>query len=83
MFKRNTTASAKKAEARQQHVAIDQDTCNHCGACVAVCPPDSLFLYEDWLAIDHETCTRCERCVKMCPVHALSMVADPSPQVPL
>lgn len=75
MFERNKRASAKKTEALSQHVAIDQELCNHCGACVSVCPPDSLFLYEEWLAIDHETCTRCERCVKMCPVHALSMAA--------
>ena len=77
MRKRGRRAEKRIVDARPQSVAIAQELCNHCGACVAVCPPDSLFLYEDWLALDHDTCTRCERCVKMCPVHALSMVAGP------
>jgi ferredoxin len=55
-------------------VAVDQDVCHHCGACVAVCPPDAIFLDSMWLRINQDTCTACERCVKMCPVHALEMV---------
>ncbi len=74
MFKRKDRARAKQEQALSQYVVIDQATCNHCGACVAVCPPDSLFLYEEKLVLDHDTCTRCERCVKMCPVHALGML---------
>jgi ferredoxin len=54
-------------------VAVDEQICHHCGACVAVCPPDAIFLETSFLRIDQETCTSCERCVKMCPVHALSM----------
>lgn len=55
-------------------VAIDHDVCHHCGGCVAVCPPDVIFLDAMHLTIDQDGCTACERCVKMCPVHALSMV---------
>ncbi len=54
-------------------VAVDEQLCHHCGGCVAVCPPDAIFLENSYLAINQETCTSCERCVKMCPVHALSM----------
>lgn len=54
-------------------VAVDEQLCHHCGGCVAVCPPDAIFLENSHLAINQETCTSCERCVKMCPVHALSM----------
>jgi ferredoxin len=56
------------------HVVVDKNLCFYCGACVAVCPPDSIFLENAHLRIDDETCTRCERCTAMCPVHALSMV---------
>jgi ferredoxin len=55
-------------------VTVDQDVCHHCGACVAVCPPDAIFLDAMFLRINQDTCTACERCVKMCPVHALAMV---------
>jgi len=54
-------------------VAVDEAICHHCGGCVAVCPPDAIFLENSFLRIDQSTCTSCERCVKMCPVHALSM----------
>ncbi|CAG1772908.1 2-oxoglutarate ferredoxin oxidoreductase subunit delta [uncultured bacterium] len=60
----------------QQHVTrldIDHDKCYSCGACVAVCPPDSLFLSKLTLQVDDTTCTRCNRCVAMCPVHALAL----------
>ncbi|GAB4460659.1 MAG: 4Fe-4S binding protein [Anaerolineae bacterium] len=54
-------------------VIVDHELCCYCGACVAVCPPDAIFLTDSFLAIDQETCTACERCTKMCPVHALAM----------
>jgi ferredoxin len=58
-------------------VVVDRNLCYYCGACVAVCPPDSIFLDNSYLAIDKETCTLCERCTAMCPVHALSIVEQP------
>ena len=60
---------------QHKQVAVDRNLCYYCGACVAVCPPDSIFLENAYLKIDHETCTRCERCVAMCPVHALSILS--------
>ncbi len=64
----------EKAPKAQVHVVVDRNLCYYCGACVAVCPPDSIFLENAFLHIDEETCTLCERCTNMCPVHALSMV---------
>ena len=61
------------APASEIKVLVDQDVCHHCGGCVAVCPPDAIFLDAMFLRIDQDTCTSCERCVKMCPVHALEM----------
>ncbi len=53
---------------------IDADLCYSCGACVAVCPPDALFLRDLRLTVDQQTCTACDRCVAMCPVHALALL---------
>lgn len=77
MFKRKKDTDAlPRAAAQSLQVKVDHSVCYFCGGCVAVCPPDSIFLENAYLHIDHDTCTRCERCVKMCPVHALSMVTD-------
>jgi ferredoxin len=54
-------------------IQVDYDRCAHCGACVAVCPPDSIALREATLLIDQATCTRCERCVAICPTGALRL----------
>jgi ferredoxin len=70
--------SVNRYQTSDRHVVIDHSLCFYCGACVAVCPPDSLFLHNGSLSINDETCTRCERCVRMCPVHALSTVKESS-----
>ena len=67
LFKRSSTPSLLETQ-----LVIDHDMCHRCGACVAICPPNALFL-RDHLTVDLETCTLCERCVKACPVHALSL----------
>lgn len=64
----------KRTPKPQTQLIIDHEHCLSCGACVAVCPPDSLFLHDDLaLAVNHDTCTSCERCVRLCPVKALSL----------
>jgi L-aspartate semialdehyde sulfurtransferase ferredoxin len=54
-------------------VAVDYDLCHSCGACVAVCPADALFLNDTRLEVK-DACTGCERCAKICPVRALTVV---------
>lgn len=56
-----------------QRLVVDYDRCAHCGACVPVCPPDSITLHEATLLINQATCTRCERCVVICPTGALKL----------
>ncbi|MBI5670568.1 MAG: 4Fe-4S dicluster domain-containing protein [Chloroflexi bacterium] len=60
-------------------LVINHDRCLSCGACVAVCPPDALFLHDLHLTVNHQTCTRCDRCPAMCPVHALALVPQETP----
>lgn len=75
--KRPAPPNARPAEGPSPgaKVRVDEQVCHHCGACVAVCPPDAIFLENSALVIHQEICTACERCVKMCPVQALHMAA--------
>ncbi len=54
-------------------IAIDQDLCLVCGACVGACPANAMSLDSTSLHILRELCTMCERCVELCPVTALSV----------
>ena len=63
-------------------VNVNYALCHFCGACVAVCVQDAMFLRNSALVIHHGLCTSCERCLKVCPVHALTL-ADPRIDVPL
>ena len=56
----------------EMRIVVDRDRCLYCGACVAACPPDAIYLRNGALTIDDQTCTDCERCVRMCPVGALT-----------
>ncbi len=75
MFRGRSRPDSDGHDKAQQIAAVDHDLCHYCGACVAVCPPDAIFLVDTWLEIK-ENCTGCERCVAICPVHALSMVSQ-------
>ena len=52
-------------------LSVDPGRCCYCGACVSVCPKDSLFLDDTILRVDLETCIMCGLCIKECPVGAL------------
>ena len=56
-------------------VLVDYDHCSYCGACVAVCPPDCITLFDATLVIDQAACTRCQRCIPACPTGALTIEA--------
>jgi len=52
-------------------ITVNIDKCGHCGACVAVCPTNSIELVEACLRIS-DACTTCATCVSVCPVGALT-----------
>lgn len=58
-------------------IARDEESCMHCGMCLAVCPTGALSLDMDTRLVlfDLEKCTACGRCTKICPVRA--MIIDP------
>lgn len=58
-------------------IARDEESCMHCGMCLAMCPTGALYMdYESRVILfDLEKCTACGLCTKVCPVRA--MVIDP------
>jgi len=54
-------------------VKIDRELCIGCGACVGVCPTESLSLDEEGKSVvNEETCVDCGACIATCPVAAIS-----------
>ncbi|MBT4406666.1 MAG: 4Fe-4S binding protein [Euryarchaeota archaeon] len=52
---------------------VDADKCYGCGACIAICPLNSLLLDNRIVIVDHKSCTLCNHCIPSCPVFALSI----------
>ncbi len=73
MLKAGPPSASRTRTKPQKTVAVDYDLCHCCGACVAVCPADALFLHDTWLEVK-DACTGCERCAKICPMRALTIV---------
>jgi len=49
-------------------IYIDNERCDFCGTCVAVCPADAIELKESTILINSEKCTLCLNCVNVCPL---------------
>ena len=59
---------------------VDNDICLHCGACVGVCPTNSIFLFGTSTIAFLASCTECATCSKVCPVGAID--ANPEDSAP-
>lgn len=53
-------------------IYVDEGTCDLCGACVVVCPVDSIRLHATELEI-RTNCIDCQICIKVCPVDCLEL----------
>ncbi len=69
-------AKFKKPKPPLKQVWVDYGICHFCGACVAACPANAIFLQNSHLKIDG-SCTSCERCLPACPLGALSLGDHP------
>ena len=67
-----TMFSKPRPKVGEMRIVVDRDRCLYCGACVAACPPNAIYLRNGALTIDDQSCTACARCARMCPVAALS-----------
>ena len=58
-----------------QRISRNEDSCMHCGMCLAVCPRGSLYINreEHTVGFNIELCTACGLCTKICPVNAMTV----------
>jgi ferredoxin len=54
------------------YIRLDEERCDGCGGCVAVCAPLALVVSFDRVDYDDERCTACGECVPTCPRGALA-----------
>lgn len=51
---------------------INRPICVACGACVKVCPRDTIFVYKGMFAeVADDKCVGCGMCQKTCPAGAI------------
>ena len=67
------TSLGVKIQPLSQDVTRDDARCTHCGACVAICPTEALYIDKKTMKVifDPEKCIACELCVKACPPRAM------------
>ncbi|VFQ44703.1 nitroreductase family protein [Desulfoluna butyratoxydans] len=58
---------------RPIHVTIDESLCTGCGACVAICPHDTLTLVDDMARITGDDSLSCGHCMAVCPTGAVTL----------
>ena len=52
---------------------FDTDKCGYCGACVNICPSNSLELTESRIIVESDKCDECGRCAIICPLGAFTL----------
>jgi MinD superfamily P-loop ATPase len=52
-------------------ITIKSEVCGICGACVAVCRQNALFLFNATLQVS-DRCNDCQACVNVCPLGAIT-----------
>ncbi|MEO0242410.1 MAG: NIL domain-containing protein [candidate division WOR-3 bacterium] len=57
----------------EHDIMRDDNSCVHCGACIAVCPTSALKVKPPDMVVtfEPENCVACEQCVRLCPVKAM------------
>lgn len=57
----------------------DEKRCTQCGACVAICPTDALYIPDREtmeVVFDVEKCVACTLCVPVCPPRAMNVTLN-------
>jgi MinD superfamily P-loop ATPase len=57
-------------------LSIDNEKCEGCGICVAICPVRAISIIDDKAIIDRNICTECLLCINECPNSAIRQVSD-------
>jgi ferredoxin len=53
-------------------ILINDDVCEWCLGCAAICPVEAIDVDIYKAKIDQDKCTNCKLCIKACPVGAIS-----------
>ena len=59
----------------EHQIFKDEEICTHCGACLAVCPTDALYIKRPEMEVifDKDKCSVCELCIVTCPTRAMGL----------
>jgi len=59
----------------EHQIYKDEEVCTHCGACIAVCPTDALYIKRPEMEIifNKDKCSVCELCILTCPTRAMGL----------
>lgn len=65
-----------KVEFLEQEVFWIEEKCNHCGACVSICPVGALKINREsyHLEFNYQECVVCGYCADACPVQAIEII---------
>lgn len=60
----------------EQEVSWNKMKCNHCGACVSICPVGALKINKQtyYLEFNYQDCVVCGYCADACPVQAIEII---------
>jgi Fe-S-cluster-containing hydrogenase component 2 len=53
-------------------ILINDDMCELCFGCAAICPVEAIDVDVHQAKIDQEKCTECKYCITACPLGAIS-----------
>jgi ferredoxin len=51
---------------------FQSEKCGSCGACISVCPNNSLELTENMASLNKDKCDDCGKCAIICPLGAFT-----------
>jgi len=59
----------------EHQIYKDEEICTHCGACIAVCPTEALYIKRPEMEIifNKDKCSVCELCIVTCPARAMGL----------
>ena len=65
-----------KVDFLEQEVSWNKLKCNHCGACISICPVGALKINKEtyYLEFNYQDCVVCGYCADACPVQAIEII---------
>lgn len=67
----------------EHQIFKNEEICTHCGACIAVCPTDALYIKRPEMEVifNKEKCSVCELCIVTCPTRAMGLFAAEAQEI--